>query len=217
MTDIPSLIESKTGFPFLQLFIDVTKSKAGTSVMAAIVIITLVLAVVSEVATASRQVWAFSRDDGFPFSKYLRRVKPGWNIPLNALWVSLGFGIIIALINLGSSVALNAIVSLTISALISSYIVSIGCVISKRLRGEPMPPSKFSLGKWGLAINATAEVFLIPFFFFCFFPTARPVDPQTMNWSCVMFGGITIFATVYYVVGKKNAYRPPSLIQNRDI
>lgn len=42
--------------------------------MAAIVIVTLIFAVVSEVATASRQIWAFARDDGFPFSKFLRRV-----------------------------------------------------------------------------------------------------------------------------------------------
>ncbi|KAL8919649.1 MAG: hypothetical protein Q9208_006681 [Pyrenodesmia sp. 3 TL-2023] len=217
ITDIPRLLESPTGFPFIQLFSDVTKSNAGTAVMAAIVIVTLVMAVVSEVATASRQIWAFSRDDGLPFSKYLRRVKPGWNIPLNALWVSLGFGIIIALINLGSSVALNAIVSLTISALISSYILSIGCLISKRLRGEPMPASKFSLGKWGMAINVTAMLFLIPFFIFCFFPIATPVDPTTMNWAVAMFGGITIFATIYYVTYAKNIYRPPVMIQNRDI
>ncbi|KAI4120730.1 MAG: hypothetical protein LQ338_006804 [Usnochroma carphineum] len=217
ITDIPALLDSKTGFPFLQLFSDVTKSNAGTAVMAAIVIITLVFCVVSEVATASRQIWAFARDDGLPFSKFLRRVKPGWNIPLNSLWVSLGFGIVIALINLGSSVALNAIVSLTISALASSYILSIGCVISKRLRGEPMPASRFSLGRWGLAVNVIAEVFLVSFFFFCFFPTAMPVDPQTMNWSVVMFGGITVFATGYYVAGGRKLYRPPSLIQNRDI
>lgn len=76
MTDIPKLLDSKTGFPFLELFYDVTKSNAGTSVMAAIVIITLIMAVVSEVATASRQIWAFSRDDGLPFSKFLRRVSP---------------------------------------------------------------------------------------------------------------------------------------------
>ncbi|KAL8898221.1 MAG: hypothetical protein Q9207_006820 [Kuettlingeria erythrocarpa] len=217
ITDIPRLLDSPTGFPFLQLFSDVTQSNAGTAVMAAIIIITLVMAVVSEVATASRQIWAFSRDDGLPFSRYLRRVKPGWNIPLNALWVSLGFGIIIALINLGSSVALNAIVSLTISALISSYILSIGCLISKRLRGEPMPASKFSLGQWGMAINVAAELFLIPFFIFCFFPIATPVDPTTMNWAVVMFGGITVFATIYYGVYAKGVYRPPNLIQNRDI
>ncbi|KAL8913024.1 MAG: hypothetical protein Q9171_002092 [Xanthocarpia ochracea] len=197
MTDIPRLLDSPTGFPFLQLFYDATESNAGTAVMAAIVIITLVMAVVSEVATASRQIWAFARDDGLPFSKFLRRVRPGWNIPLNALWVSLAFGVFIALINLGSSVALNAIVSLTISALLSSYILSIGCILSKRLRGELLPPSRFSLGKWGMATNVIALVFLVPFFIFCFFPTARPVDRETMNWNIAMFGGITIFATVW--------------------
>lgn len=74
MTDIPALLDTKTGFPFLQLFSNITHSFAGTAVMAAIVIVTLVFAVVSEVATASRQIWAFSRDDGLPFSKFLRRV-----------------------------------------------------------------------------------------------------------------------------------------------
>ncbi|KAL8671415.1 MAG: hypothetical protein Q9168_004088 [Polycauliona sp. 1 TL-2023] len=217
MTDIPRLLDSSTGFPFLQLFFDVTGSFAGTAVMAAIIIITLIMAVVSEVATASRQIWAFARDDGLPFSKYLRRVRPGWNLPLNALFISLGFGIIIALINLGSSVALNAIVSLTISALISSYIVSIGCLVSKRLRGEPMPPSRFSLGKWGMAINVTALVFLCPLFIFCFFPTSTPVDPTTMNWAVAMFGGITLFASVWYLLVAKAIYRPPILIQNREV
>ncbi|KAL8713116.1 MAG: hypothetical protein Q9220_002637 [cf. Caloplaca sp. 1 TL-2023] len=238
MTDIPALLNSDTGFPFLQLFKDVTGSNAATAVLAAIVIITLIMAVVSEVATASRQIWAFSRDDGFPFSRFLRRVRtthhqrliavwgrkltlmqvrPDMNIPLNALVVSLVFGIIIALINLGSSVALNAIVSLTISALLSSYILSIGCVLSKRLRREPLPKSRYSLGKWGMAINITALVFLIPFFLFCFFPTGTPVDKETMNWNIAMFGGITIFATIYYAVGGKKRYRPPVLIQNRDI
>ncbi|KAL9005509.1 MAG: hypothetical protein Q9188_001711 [Gyalolechia gomerana] len=217
VTDIPALLDTKTGYPFLQLFYDVTHSFAGTTVMAAIVIVTLIFAVVSEVATASRQIWAFARDDGFPFSKFLRRVKPGWNIPLNALLVSLGFAIVIALINLGSSVALNAIVSLTMSALISSYIVSIGCLVSKRLRREPLPDSRFSLGKYGMVVNIAALVFLIPFFIFVLFPTATPVDAQTMNWNVSMFGGITVFATIYYILRGSKLYRPPVLIQNRDI
>lgn len=75
MTDIPALLDSPTTFPFLQLFYNVTRSNAATAIMAAIIIITLVMAVVSEVATASRQIWAFSRDNGFPLSAFLRRVR----------------------------------------------------------------------------------------------------------------------------------------------
>jgi amino acid transporter len=145
------------------------------------------------------------------------QVSPGWNIPLNAVIVSLGFGIAIALINLGSSVALNAIVSLTMSALLSSYMVSIGCIFAKRVRGEPLPPARFSLGKWGMAVNVIALCFLFAFFIFAFFPTGRPVTATTMNWNIAMFGGITLFATVYYMIIGHKQYRPPVDIQNRKL
>ena len=141
---------------------------------------------------------------------------PGWNIPLNAVWICLGATVLLALLNLGSTVALNAIVSLTVVALISSYILSIGCILSKRLRREPLPPARWSLGRWGMACNVIALVFLVAFFIFAFFPLATPVTPQTMNWSIVMFMGIVIFATIYYVMYGRHYYIPPVVITKRD-
>ncbi|KAL8789180.1 MAG: hypothetical protein Q9213_001287 [Squamulea squamosa] len=217
ITDPAALLDSPTGFPFIQLFFNATHSYAGTHIMSAIIVVNIVSAVISEIATASRQVWSFARDDGFPFSDFLKQVSPGWNIPLNAVVVSFGFGVAIALINLGSSVALNAIVSLTMSSLLSSYMLSIGCIFLKRLRGESLPPAGYSLGRYGMAINITALCFLTAFFIFCFFPTATPVVASTMNWNIAMFGGITLFATVWYVVGGHKRYRPPVDIQNRKL
>lgn len=43
--------------------------------MSAIIIATMVFAVVAEIATASRQVWSFARDNGFPYSKFLSKVR----------------------------------------------------------------------------------------------------------------------------------------------
>ena len=74
ITDPTTLLDSSTGFPFIELFYNVTKSYAGTDIMTAIIIVTLVAAVISEIATASRQIWAFARDDGFPFSNFLKKV-----------------------------------------------------------------------------------------------------------------------------------------------
>ena len=74
VTDPESLLDSDTGYPFIQLFYDVTKSHAGTDIMVAIVIITLISAVISEIATASRQIWSFARDNGLPFSPQLQKV-----------------------------------------------------------------------------------------------------------------------------------------------
>jgi len=145
------------------------------------------------------------------------QVSPSFPIPLNAVIVSFLCGITISLINLGSSVALNAIVSLTLSALLASYILSIGCILSKRLRQEPLPPARWSLGRAGTAINTIALVFLVPFFIFCFFPTATPVRPDTMNWNIVMFGGMFLWATAFYVVKGRKVYIPPVRIVKRDV
>ena len=64
-----------------------------------------------------------------------------------------------SLINLGSKVAFEAMISLATVALMSTYITSIGCVLLKRLRGETLPSARWSLGRCGLAVNAMALVY----------------------------------------------------------
>jgi hypothetical protein len=48
-----------------------------------------------------------------------------------------------------STEALNAILTLDLAALLSSYTICIGCLALKRIRGEPLPPRQRTLGKWG--------------------------------------------------------------------
>ena len=74
VTDPNSILTSAIGFPFIQHFYNVTRSYAGTDILTFIIIITLVSAVISEIATATRQIWSFARDDGLPFSAFLRKV-----------------------------------------------------------------------------------------------------------------------------------------------
>ncbi len=75
ITDPSAILTTPTKYPFIQLFYNVTNSLAGTNVMVAIIIIALVCAVISEIATASRQIWSFARDGGLPFSPYLSKVR----------------------------------------------------------------------------------------------------------------------------------------------
>lgn len=72
--NIDSISNSATGQPFIQVFLNATSSKAGTSTMTAVVILLLSSCVISEVATASRQIWSFARDEGFPGSNWLAKV-----------------------------------------------------------------------------------------------------------------------------------------------
>lgn len=47
-----------------------------------------------------------------------------------------------SLINLGSKVAFGAMLSLATVALMATYLMSIGCVLLKRLRGEDLPSAR---------------------------------------------------------------------------
>jgi len=113
-------------------------------------------------------------------------------------------------------VALNAINSVTISALMSSYILTIGCVLYRRLGGQPLPARRWSLGRAGMAINIASLVFLLPLFVFAFFPLATPVTPSSMNWGVVMFGAVVIGATLFYIVEGRKSYTPPVALVQRE-
>ncbi len=67
---------SATGYPFIQVLFNVTKSHAATDVLSFIIVITLTASVIACVATASRQLWAFARDKGVPFSNTVAYVSP---------------------------------------------------------------------------------------------------------------------------------------------
>ena len=74
MGDATSILETDTLFPFIQIFYNTTQSYAATNVMVTILIVTLTSSAISEVATASRQLWSFARDGGVPFAAFLQRV-----------------------------------------------------------------------------------------------------------------------------------------------
>lgn len=154
------------GYAFLQIFMNAIQNRHAVNMMVFLVIFGLTNCAISEVATASRQVWSFARDNGLPFSDWLSHVYRGQNIPLRAVMVSLCVTALLSLINIGSDVALNAINSLAGVALLTSYLITLGCIIWRRLYGAPLPPRKWSLGRVGLPINIAAFCCLLPLWFF---------------------------------------------------
>lgn len=203
-----------TGQPMLYAVYNATGSVAGALVMGTILVILTFFAAVSVTAASSRQIWAFARDKGLPFSTWIEHVRPGWDVPVNALLVCLGSSLIVACINFGSEETLNAIVSISNAALIFSYIISIGCVRLKRLRSEPLLPRRWSLGKWGGLLNDLALGFLLVAFVFSFFPVSPKPNAAKMNWAILMFGALAVLATVnYFVTARKSYIAPVSLVK----
>ena len=129
---------------------------------------------------------------------------------------TLFFTTLLSLIIIGSTIAFNVITSLGQVGLISSYLIVIGCIFAKRLRGEPLLPSKFNLGRAGIVVNGIALSFLSVAFIFCFFPSTPNPTPEGMNWSCLIFGFILSFSLVYYYVfGRHNYVGPVEYVKHQ--
>ena len=49
---------------------------------------------------------------------------------------------------------------------------------------------------------------LVWFVIYCF-PFALPTDAQTMNYACLIWGGLTTFVTIWWFVGARKDYVGP--------
>ena len=123
--------------------------------------------------------------------------------------VTYAFCILISLISLGSSIAFNAITSLQLLALIFTYLLTIGCLVWRRLFGAPLPHGSWSLGRFGIVVNVFAIAYSLYLVIFVAFPTEVPVTLSSFNWAPVMFGGVIVLALAYYVIHARKVYDGP--------
>lgn len=205
--DLDDVLSSPTGYPYIQVFYNATESARSATAMSAFIIFILGATNMTMVATASRQLFAFARDQAVPGSDWLAKVT--WELPINSIIITFITTSLLSLINIGSPTTLNTITSLQTSALLSSYICSIGCMTWRRLTNQPLPPSAFSLGKYGLAVNIISELLLVVMFILTFFPTTPKPEMASMNWSIVMYGGVVVLSLVYYVFRGRFRYVGP--------
>lgn len=194
--------------PYLALFKN-TGSDATATALLVILFLLISLGNITALATTSREMWAFSRDKGFPFSRWISEMNHKRQVPDNSVCLTSVIAGILCLINLGSTFAFNIIVSLTLLALLSTYMISIGCVLRKRLLGEPLPPARLSLGRFGIPINMFAFFYCGFVMVFACFPAELPVDTSSANWAPAVWAGVLVLSGIIYVVHGRKHYTPP--------
>ncbi|KAF4553394.1 Amino acid permease-like protein 8 [Elsinoe fawcettii] len=207
--NVEEALTSTTGYPFVYVFQNAIGSVSGTTGLVIVVEILLLMITASVIASASRQTFAFARDRGMPASSWLGKVHPRLKIPVNSIIFTIVFTVLLSLINIGSTTAFNALLSLAVSALMATYVLSIGCVTLRRFRGEPLPSARWSLGKYGLPVNVTALIYACWCFFWSFWPNAYEVTEVNFNWASVLFVGFMIICCAAYWLGARKKYEGP--------
>lgn len=131
---------------------------------------------------------------------------------------------LLGLINIGSSTALNDVISLVLEGFYTSYFMACGLLLYRRVRGDigladgsvgsnSLKP--YTWGPWripgalGTANNVCACVYLIVLSFFSFWPTALPVTPANMNYSSLVTGTVVVCSVTYYVTWAHRVYKGP--------
>ena len=113
------------------------------------------------------------------------------------------------LINLGSTTAFFAILSLNTLALYISYIIPMVFLVMTKLRGDHIPYGPFRLGRWGLPINIFAIIYAIFIAIFLPFPAFVPVTAVTMNYAGPIMGFVILFALADWFVSGKKRFQVP--------
>ena len=214
--DLNNLLESKTGFPFMQLFLNVTRSQAGASILALAISLVALAANAAGVTAVSRTAWAFARDHGLPASRFFSVVNPTLKVPIRMVLVTVFLQVLLGLIYLGSSTAFNAVLSMAVLGMYASYFSPIifMLIYGRRSTGpvvREMGTGTFNLGsRWGPVVNVISLLWLLVAMVFSTFPTVEPVTPDNMNYCIVVtMGWMFIGAVYYYLLGGKKRFTGP--------
>ncbi|PSS15140.1 hypothetical protein M430DRAFT_142583 [Amorphotheca resinae ATCC 22711] len=216
--NIDQALSTSTGYPIIEVFYQATGSKKAATLMLISIIIVGVAGSMGVVASVSRLTWAFARDGGLPLSSFFAHIDPKRHVPYRAIGLVCMTVALLSLINIGSSTALSAILGISTTSIVISYIIPISLLILKRLRNEPIPFGSWRLGRWGLPVNLYAATFGIFISVFALFPTTIPVTAPNMNYAGPILLGLIILASLDWLIRGRRGFKGPlkEMIQSEE-
>ncbi|KAG8694449.1 hypothetical protein FRC08_008480 [Ceratobasidium sp. 394] len=213
LTDIDAVITSPAG-ALLEIIYQATNSRAGAVCLLMFPVLSMAFAGQGIMTGASRMTRAFARDNGLPFSRVFAHINSRFRVPLASLVLTTALCVIFGCIYLGSSSALNAILSSSVVALNISYSIPVALLL---IRGRhllhppdlPAPPT-FTLGRVaGPIANIVGLAFAVLTTVFFLFPPILPVTPANMNYTIVVFGIIALVSIFTWITSGRRNFKGP--------
>lgn len=212
--DFEAALASPTRYPIMEIFRQATRgSLVGGTVMSAFIALMATHATIPLMAAASRMVWAFARDKGLPFSSALSRVPTSrfHQVPVTALLAVTGLLIVLGLLNIASTTAFNAILSMSVVGLYISYLMPVLLLLHRRCTR----PKEIQWGPWrlnnkvGIVLNIVASVYTMFTCVFMLFPPYQPVTAQNMNYAAPVITAMLLLSAGYWGLEGRKSYVGP--------
>ncbi|KAF4952636.1 hypothetical protein FSARC_12598 [Fusarium sarcochroum] len=208
---LETLLTSRTGFPFIDIYYEAAGSRAGASTMAAMPIFIAVVASLAGITSTSRTLWAFARDEATPFDKQLSKVDQKLKVPTNAILTVFTFQALLGLIYLGSPAAFNAVLSMAVVGMYLSYIIPIAYMTFCGRKNIPFDKYRhFNLGRYfGPVLNWISMLWIALIIVFSTFPIETPVTAQNMNYASVVMCAWVVVGAWYYMMFGRQKFKVP--------
>ena len=211
MGDPKTALNGPNEYPFIDIWAYMVGSAGGATAMAVIITAMFGFGCIGILATASRMTWAFARENGLPGSSYISKIEPRTSLPIWSILQSTVTSLFLALINLGSSVALEDLFSLVIVGFYSTFILSASVMLHKRLTTpeSEIDWGRYRLGRAGIPVTILALMFSITGIFFVFWPASPNPDATEMNWTVVVFLGALLISVIFWFAHGRKVYKGP--------
>lgn len=211
ISSLDDVLDSSLAMPLIEIYRQATGSAGGALGLSILIFLPACCATVGACITASRILWTLARENATPFSKTLHHINPTFQNPFNSILVVGIVTIIFGAIYVGSETAFAAFVDSYVVLSTLSYIAAIlPHLLSRR---SNIPRGWFWMnGIVGYIVNAFSCGYMIAFVVIFCFPFSLPVSAQTMNYTCLITGGLTIFMAVFWFWRQKDYVGPHRVV-----
>lgn len=161
------------------------------------IVISNYLCALAGLTSLSRMIFAFARDGGFPFSKWLRHVSPAHRTPVNAIWI----GAVLAFISTLYSPAFATLASGCAIFLYLSYVMPVAAgILAEGKTWTKKGPFKLGGLSKPFAVIAILGALLL------FFIGVQPPNNLLINYT---IGLLILMAILWFGVARKRFPGPP--------
>ncbi|CAM3019686.1 amino acid permease [Paenibacillus sediminis] len=166
----------------------------------------------SGVTSASRMIFAFSRDGGLPISKFWGSISKKFRTPKNAIWLTAILAFVCSIFDNVYAV----VTSLSVIGLHTSYLVPLLLKLRAQYRGgwTKKDDGPWSLGNWSIGVNLIAVVWILFIdILFVLAPNDVKITEQfTLHYATgKVFAVLLVLLAVMYVTRARKNFKGPNL------
>ncbi|KAK8036269.1 GABA-specific permease [Apiospora rasikravindrae] len=207
--DIEGILNTRFGQPMAQIYYDALGKQGALGFVAFLFVVQYFMGL-SMCVSASRQVWAFSRDGALPLSRFIRPVSRRFgHIPVRAVWACVLVASVFGLLSLIAPAAASALFSLCIAGDNLAWCIPI---LARAVWGRAkFTPGPFYTGKrFSVPIAWAAAAFLLFGIVLVMFPLGGPAPAlEDMNYCVVINAAVWGGASLYYFLDARKWFKGP--------